>query len=212
MKYLKMLGLAAVAAMALMAIVGAGTASATKLCEQNVETGCTSHVLKGSTLAFEAEGTTTLTGPFGEVVDKCKKSTVSGPTTTTGSATETVKGEIKTLTFTECDHPVTTVNTSGVAVLGTLEVHKIASSKNGTVTSNGTTVTLHETLFGTCHFLTNNTDIGTLRGKDDASNTTPGTPTFLISAKIPSENCGFSGTWEGSYKYTGTTPFNVSDS
>jgi len=212
MKYLKMLGLAALAVMGLMAIVGAGTASATKLCEQNTEAGCTSHVLKGWTLAFEHEGTTTLTGPFGEVIDKCTLSLIEGSTTTTGSATETVKVNITTLAFGNCDHPITSQNTSGISALGTLEVHKIASSKNGTVTSNGTTVTIPETIFGTCHFLTSNTDIGTLRGKDDASNTTPGTPTLLISAKIPSENCGFSGTWEGSYSYTGTTPFNVSAS
>jgi hypothetical protein len=44
MKDLKMLNLAAVAVMALMAI-GASTASATKLCEENIETGCaTRHV------------------------------------------------------------------------------------------------------------------------------------------------------------------------
>lgn len=44
MKYLKMLSLAAVAAGALMAIVGVGTASATTLCENNTTTGCTNHV------------------------------------------------------------------------------------------------------------------------------------------------------------------------
>jgi hypothetical protein len=211
MKYLKMLGLAAFAAMALMAI-GAGTASATKLCEENKETGCASHVLNGSTLSFTSEGITTLTNAFGGVVAECKHSLVEGPTTTTGSATETVKGNISKLQFNECNHPVTTKNTEGKEALGTLEVHKIAGTKNGTVTSTGTTVTIDESPFGTCHFLTNNTDIGTLRGKDDASNTTPGTPTFLIKASIPSENCGFNGTWEGSYKYTGATPFNVSES
>jgi hypothetical protein len=147
-----------------------------------------------------------LTNAFGGVVVECNHSLLEGPTTTTGSSTETVKGNIKKLEFNECTHSVTT------KVLGSLEVHKIAGTKNGTVTSTGTTVTIHESPFGTCQFLTNNTDIGTLRGKDDASNTTPGSPTFLIKASIPSENCGFNGTWEGSYRYSGATPFNVSAS
>jgi hypothetical protein len=211
MKYLKMLGLAAVAAMALVAF-GASTASATILCEEKAHTPCTKHVAVNSNLAFTSEGITTLTNAFGGVVAECKHSLVEGPTTTTGSATTTVKGNITKLQFNECNHPVTTKNTSGTETLGTLEVHNIAGTTNGTVTSNDTTVTIHESPFGTCHFLTNNTDIGTLRGKDDASNTTPGTPTFLIKASIPSENCGFNGTWEGSYKYIGNTPFNVSPS
>lgn len=87
---------------------------------------------------------------------------------------------------------------------------------NGTVTSTGTTQEVKETLFGTCYFLTNATDIGTLTGKDAATNTS-GTATFDIRASIPSENCGFSGSWEGSYVQVNTaagvlTPFNVSES
>jgi hypothetical protein len=166
MKYLKMIGLAVAATMALMTI-GAGTASATKLCEENVTSGCKNQILKGSFLAFTSETTTTLTDAFGSVVVQCKDSEVEGVTTTTGSATETVKGAITALHFTECNHPVTTKNTEGIEVLGSLEAHWIANSKNGTVTSTGTTVTIHESLFGTCHFRTNQTDIGTIRGKDD---------------------------------------------
>jgi hypothetical protein len=211
MKYLKMLGLAAIAAMALMAI-GAGTASATKLCEENKQTGCITHVLKGSLLPFTSESTTTWTNAFGGVVAECKHSLVEGPTTTTGSSTETVKVNISKLQFTECNHPVTTTNTDTTTILGSLEVHAIAGTKVGTVKSTGTTVTIDESPFGTCHFLTNLTDIGTLIGKDDPNSKTPGTPTLLVKASIPSENCGFNGTWEGSYKYTGATPFNVSES
>jgi hypothetical protein len=209
MKYLKMLGLAAVAAMALMAI-GASTASATKLCEEKAESGCKTHVASGSLLKFTSEGTTSLTGPFGELVASCKDSTVEGKTSTTGSATETVKGTITTLDWSECNHPVSTI------ALGSLEVHKIASSFNGTVTSSGSTVQIKETLFGTCNFLTNGTDIGTLTGKDAPTNTS-GVATFDIKASIPSENCGFNGTWEGSYEQVKDangvlTPFNVAES
>ena len=40
MKYVKMLGLAAVAAMALMAFLGASSASATVLCKTHITSGC----------------------------------------------------------------------------------------------------------------------------------------------------------------------------
>jgi hypothetical protein len=218
MKYLKMLGLAAVAAMGLMAFLGAGTASATLLCETNVTTGCTSawDVASGSTLLFTAEGSTTLTDAFGNLVDTCTGSTVEGKSSTGGgSTTETVSGGITKLEFTGCTKTTTVVETHpGTSEpFGKLEVHSVAGTKNGTVTSTGSTVIIHNTIFGTCQFQTNSTDLGTLTGKD---NTASGKPTLDIGAdttgRIPSENCGFNGIWEGSYEYTGTTPFNVTAS
>jgi len=201
MKYLKMIGLAAIAAAALTAFLGAGTASATVLCETNVTSGCGTawDVNSGTPLTFSAEGSTTLTGPFGEVIATCTGSTVAGNTTSAGGA-GTVTGNITSLSFTGCNRPVE-VNT---ATTGTLEVHSIAGKDNGTVTSNDTTVSITEIpFFGTCRFLTNNTDIGTLTGSLSE-------PTFDIAATIPSETsfCP-SGTWEGSYRYTGTTKFIV---
>lgn len=211
MKHRKMIGLAAAAAMIFMAI-GAGTASATKFCEENRESGCIQDVLSGTNLKFEAAGTTTFTGPFGEVINKCGKSVMEAPTSNTGSSTETVKASIKSLSYSECEHPTTVVNTSGSITLGTIEFHKIAGTKNSTVTSTDKTFTIHNTLFcGTSHFLTNNTDYGVLYGKDDPSNPNPGTPWLVTKAKIASENCGFTLTLEGALKYTGTTPFNVSE-
>ncbi len=201
MKYLKMIGLAAIAAAALTAFLGAGTASATVLCETNVTSNCGTgwHVKSGTALNFSAEGSTTLTGPFGEVIATCTGSNVSGNTTNTGSGNETVKGNITSLTFSGCNRPVH-VNT---ATTGTLEVHNIANSDNGTVTSNDTTVSITNVPFlGTCRFLTNNTDIGKLTGSLTQ-------PTFDIAATIPSHNGCPSGTWEGSYVYTGATPFIV---
>lgn len=212
MKHLKMLGLAAIAAMGLMAFLGATTASATVLCKKNQTSACTEKVAKGKTITFSAEGSTSLTDAFGGLVATCTGSTVSGSITNEGSSTTAVVGSITTLGFTGCNHPVTTKNTSGVETLGTLEVSNIAGSDNGTVKSNDTTVTIDESPLGTCHFLTSNTKIGTLTGKDHPGNATPGTPTFDIEASIPSENCFFNGTWEGSYKYTGTEPFNVAAS
>jgi hypothetical protein len=208
MRYIKMLGLAAIAAAALTAFLGAGTASATTLCENNTTTGCTSHVANGTTLKFTAEESVKLLGPFNLLIDTCTVSTVEGPTTSTGSTTPpaAVTGTVNVLTFETCTRPTT------VGAKGTLSVTHIAGTDNGTVTSTGATVTIHEIPgFGTCSFLTaaTGTDIGTLTGSTTA-------PTFDISATIPSETSGCpSGTWSGKYKYTapasGNTPFIVSD-
>ena len=206
MKYIKMLGLAAIAAAALAALLGAGTASATVLCEvtpaPNTHCGATNHVKSGTELDFSLEsGTSTLLkGPFGETIATCTESTVKDKTTTTGSTTETVKGEVKALSFTSCNRPVTVV--SG----GSLEVHHESGFDNGTVTSSGATIEIHNVpLLGTCKYTTNATDIGTLTGKSPAG----GPPTFHIGATITSENGCPTGAWSGKYVYTGSTPFDV---
>ena len=202
MKHVKMLGLAVVAAAALMAFVGAGTASATKLCESGQTTACVTAVGSGKTLKFSAEETVKLTGPFSLLIDTCLKSTVEGPTTSAGGgAGVPVTGSVEVLTFEECTRPTT------VGPKGTLSVSSIAGTDNGTVSSSGATVTIHEIPgFGTCSFITAaaGTDIGTLTGS------TTKAATFDIAATIPSETSGCpSGTWSGKYIATeaaGTTP------
>jgi len=208
MKYLKILGLVAVVALNLMAFLGADAASATVLCEETPAADCsgTKVVAKSTNIVFSAENSITLTGPFGEVIAACTKSTAEGAIGNQGSTTETVSGNISKLTFEECGKRTVTVNS---ATRGSLEVHHISGTDNGTVTSNDTTVIIEGVpIFGTCRYQTANTDIGTLTGKDVA---TGGAPTFDIAATIPHEagsNCP-NGTWEGSYEYTGTTNFNV---
>jgi hypothetical protein len=202
MKYIKMLGLAAVAAAALMAFVGAGTASATTL----TGTGCAvSHCAIGTTIASESEGTTELHPPIGSI--NCKKSTVSGKTTTTGAAAETVKGNIEVLTFTECNATVT------VLKKGTLEIHtenSASANNNGTLTSSGAEVTVNYVGFH-CIFTTNNTDLGTVTG----SANTKGNATLDISTTIPRTGgssgafCGTTAQWTGAYRVTSPASLNI---
>jgi len=193
MKYIKMFGLAAITAAALTAIFGAGTASATTLCENSTTTSCTKHVASGTTLRFSAEETVKLTGPFNLLIDTCTVSNVEGPTSSTGKTepSQDVTGTLEVLTFESC------TRTTTVGTKGTLSVAHIVGTDNGTVRSTGATVTVHEIPgFGTCSFVTNNTDIGTLTGSLTG-------PTFDISATIPSQTPGWpSGTWSGKYIYT----------
>lgn len=186
MKYVKMLGLLAVAVAAMAAF--AASASATTL------TSPTGTVYT-STIKAESEGTTSLDGAF--VTVTCSKSAVEGKVEQHGSGV-TVKGNISVLTFTECNFPTTVLKT------GSLEAHAVeaGTEKNGTLTSTGAEISI-ETSVGTCVFTTNATDVGTLTG----TNVTGSNPTLdIASAKIPRTAgnflCGSSGTWTGSYKVT----------
>jgi len=178
MKYVKILGLLAVAVAALMAF--AGTASADSVTSP---TGTT----YTSTLKASAEGHAVLDNPIAKI--ECA-STVEGAVETHGTKVPAA-GKIKALTFTGCtdEWHVT------VVAPGSLSVNGITGSYNGDVFSTGATV--EATRFGiTCRYATSNTTVGTA---------TSGTPaTMDISASIPFHSgsifCGSGATaWTGSY-------------
>ena len=170
----------------------AASASATELSN---ETG--GMMTTGSTIAASAEGTTVLHPPIGTI--ECKESGVEGTTSTTGGASETVKGNLSKLTFTSCNATVTVLTQGG------LEIHTRTESAdgNGTLTSSGTEVTVEFAGFH-CIFKTNSTDLGTLTG----SPTTKSNATLDIEATIPRTGgksgafCGSTAKWTGSYKVT----------
>ncbi|HEX5989949.1 MAG TPA: hypothetical protein VFY75_07045 [Solirubrobacterales bacterium] len=183
MKYVKILGLLAVAASALMAF--AATASATTITSP---TG-TSYT---GTIHASSEGTTTLHGEALSV--SCKKSTVTGTLSTHGSSV-TASGPISTLDFSECGDDVVTVKQNG-----SLEAHGTATG--ATLTSTGAIITIHTHLFGiNCTYETKNTDIGNLT--DSHSAATTGATLDIDSSLIPrvgdSVFCGEFGEWTGSY-------------
>jgi hypothetical protein len=181
MKYMKILGLAAMALAALMAMVG--TASATTLTSPKGTTYT-------STIKAENSGAVSLTsafGGFGTVT--CNKSLVEGKIEQHGAGV-TASGNISKLTFEECNNPTTIVSN------GALDLHFV-NSKEGTLTGTNTTILIH-TAIGTCHFQTTNT--GTHLGTLTLTEATGGNAVLDIKATIPSPTgCG-NGTWEGSYK------------
>ncbi|HEX5527609.1 MAG TPA: hypothetical protein VFX44_10500 [Solirubrobacterales bacterium] len=172
MKYLKMLGLAMLAAAALMSIIGAGSASATELtCSAGVMCPAET-VLHGS-----SEGHVILDAPIGNI--DCQGS-LEGKTSNTGGPSETVSGMRTSFTINNCTNA-----TIQVLRIGTTEVHtdpndSTGTSGNGTVTSTGTEGTVEFAGFH-CIFATKETDLGTLTG----SSTTKSTATFDISGTIP---------------------------
>jgi hypothetical protein len=195
MKYVKMLGLAAIAATALMAFVGAGTASASVLCKTapNAKGNCPAGWgYEGEIHAVSTEKPK-LTGTV-EVV--CNESTIKGNATEgTKVSTETPTVTLTVLTFTgECNCEVVVVKP------GSLEIHAIGDTGNGTLTSNGAEVTVNcNTIFGKVHciYVTNNKDLGEMVGGAEPSITVT---TEIERAKTDSL-CG-AATWHSKYKVT----------
>jgi hypothetical protein len=151
MRSMKMLALAAVAAGALMAFIGAGTASASVACSTET-TPCSSR-WPNVTWTWSHSGPASLfikeLGGEGKTLDTCTGSSMMG-TMINGTTTATVKGtvEAKNLAWTGCTQTTTTI--AG----GTLEIHNIAGTSNGTVTGSGFKVTVLAFGFISCVFET----------------------------------------------------------
>ena len=193
MKYIKMLGLAAIAAAALMAVVGAGTASATTLTDGS-----------GNHPTFIA-ATSTHTNLHNSAINvTCTHSVAEGHPSTGGTGL-TVEGPLTYLDFTNCGSWTVTVKKAGKLI-----VHG-SGGNHGTLTSEGAEVTLSG--FGLhCIFTTNTpTDIGTLTG----SAVTKGHAVLDIAGTIARTGgnsgafCGSSAQWTGSYTVTSPSVLNI---
>jgi hypothetical protein len=159
MTYLKRLGVVAVAALAAMAIVGAGTASATVICKNNLNTEhCSEPYEKGAKGVASLTQSAILETTGGVTLDTCTGSTVESTLADPGSSTTTVKSGISTITWAGCTG--TTDTLSG----GTAELHWISGTNNGTLTTIGTEVTV-QTLGVSCIYGSGTaTDVGTTVG------------------------------------------------
>lgn len=193
MKHLKILGLLAVAAAAMMAF--AATASATTITAP-------ANTLYTSTISATNSGSLTLHGPADVT---CNKSTVTGKVEKHGAGV-TAEGKVSTLSFTECNQHVK-VNSGG-----TLIVHGLSGNK-GTLTSTGASVSVEfTTIFGNinCTYGTNATHIGTVTG---AASSTGHATLAIDSAPIPVTAggglCGSSAEWTGAYKVNTPTGLTI---
>jgi hypothetical protein len=199
MKNLKIMGLAVVAAMAFMALVGASTASATALYN-----GATKLAVGSELSASLKTGTSAnLTTTEGTVLNTCTGSSLSGKVTNAGGAAATVVGsvEAKNLTWSGCSNTVATLGG------GELEVH-YTSGLNGTLTAKGFKVTV-DGPFGSCVFTAGAaTNMGTLTGS------TTGNATMDVNAVVTRESglCPSSARWVATYTVTKPSPLHVTAS
>lgn len=191
MKYIKMLGLAAVAATALTAILGAGSASATTLTKEG-------GAIMGanSTIHANLESGTVAKLIFGFETVECNEATIGAITANETGAEITANMTTKTLFFNKCDCEVKTL-------AGNFLLIKSLGNNNGTLTSSGAEITVNCTsAFGLVHCIisTASTDIGTLTG---SANTKATATMDIASANIgllkTNPICGETAKWEGKY-------------
>lgn len=205
MKYVKTLVIAAVAAAAVLAVAGAGTASATVLCKVEPTTGgsttgtvcpAASAYSAGTEIHMTLTGRVKLTTTFKTY--ECLKSTMKGKTENEGSASETVKVPLESLTYSECNCQ------TFVLKPGKLEIHWTTDTNNGTVTASGEEETLScSTIFGTMHCLITPTDhdVGTIIGGKEPEVITQNPPLDPTSPL-----CDEKPEWEGTYQVTSPKP------
>ncbi|HST68080.1 MAG TPA: hypothetical protein VLI94_00290 [Solirubrobacterales bacterium] len=171
MKYVKMLGLLAIAATALMAF--AGTASATLTSPAGTKYG--GEIIATSTNS-QLDGTVDIT---------CTHSEVKGKPSAAGSTS----GTISSLTFTNCSRSVTVTANGSLAI-----------ASDGTVRSTGARVTVQTTILGFpvhCIYATNNTVVGKLtEGVAPAVMHIGSAP---IPQEATSGLCGEDAEWTGTY-------------
>jgi hypothetical protein len=202
MKYAKMLALVALAAGALMAFIGAGTASANKICSTTVSPCPAGQAWPEDIIGMDwslTSGTSaSLTQDPGETIDTCKESTVKGTFTqgTTASNTGAPTLHVEELKWGNCSFTTTTTH------LGTLKITQISGTSNGTVTGSGFEVTINTVFFGSCVY-------GTGENKDLGKVTEGKPPVFDAEAtvnKLSGSNfaCPATALWNATY--TLTTP------
>lgn len=195
MKYLKMLGLAVLAAAALVAFAAAGTASATTLeiekKEQNKTVPFTASLAPESSMRFEMTN--------GTAVNTCTESEFNGDTVPDGDGDytgTTVNARLVEFYFAKCTKPIAVDNG------GNLSIAWIEGT-DGTVSSVGAEITVGSP-FGTVNCKTGTgLDIGTLAG------VATGKATLYVNAVL---NCGFlfpSTKWSGEYVFTSPNGLGV---
>jgi hypothetical protein len=199
---IKTLGLAAVATMALMAFLGAGSASATVLCKTAETVGCSASGWDYPAGTNLVATSTNLTITSSTEPVTCKHSVFEGKTENTGSATATVtsEGEVS-VSFKECNHRFDTIKG------GTLEIHH-SPEKSAAVTSKNMSVTT--SIFGiSCVY-------GTPASGLKIGDYTNASGIIDVSATVEKKEGGFlcpgSPLWEGTYTVTSPSPVYISAS
>lgn len=198
MKYMKSFCLTMVITAALMAMAGAGTASATVLCA-TTSTPCTARYQAATAYDAEAVGNSIFEIPGnGTELTNCKEGIMEGEFENEGGATKTTFIWLGGIAWNECSAVTETVAN------GELEIHHIAGTDNGTVTALRTEVTIVFAGVDCVYGVGAATDLGTLTGGAEALD---------ISATLVKVKggilCPVSATWTAQYKVKKPQPLFV---
>lgn len=141
MTYGKIIGLAAIAATALMAFVGVSSASATTFCKTNESASCASgwNYPASTRIAGSLENGTSMGFYTTSIAleNTCTSSTLEGTTNSVGGAGQVIVVSVNSLSFANCS------NTIDVLELGELQFGGIEGTTNATVTAKKFRVTMN---------------------------------------------------------------------
>jgi hypothetical protein len=207
MKYLKMIGLTAVAAVVAMAFVGASSASATALCATNA-LPCPSPLPSGTAIKAELKEPNEAVLTSGFAVVKCKTSVIEGKTTSAGGAGVAVLGTISSVTWSNC-----TCNLGGT-VVATAEGLPWSTEVNWTTgTMNGVMSTSNPKGSFTCG------GEKCIYSTTTANTTVLGGSPAVVDAEVPLTRatgsgllCSASATWAAKYTVTSPAALWISES
>lgn len=209
MKHLKLLGLAVTMALALTALAGAVTASATVLCSTNTNACTGTKYGVGTKLEGGLSAGTESVITYFAGTEKCTESTFTAEVTGAGGAGEAVSGKITSLKFNTCTCAI------NVLTNGTFEIN-FTKMGEGTFVGKNTELTI-QCGGKACKFgaATTGTSLGTLVGSKT-------TPTLSVSTNLPwfagdlsnaeCTNGGGTANWKATYVLTSPTPLFVEGS
>jgi len=193
MKHLKLIGIAAVAAIALIAFPAGAGADSTVFCTVQ-ESPCpeANRWAAGTELDFSipSGSSAVLKDTSGNELDKCTGSTAKGKL----EKAEGVTGPVESLTWSGCTF------TTKTTLAHKLEVENIAGTHNGKVTSDGGfEITIEHPLYGSCIYgVASEVTVGELKEGKPA--------TFVANAVATrfgsNSNCPSTARWTGNYTLT----------
>jgi len=209
MKYLKILGLSVLAAMALTALA-AGTSSATVFCK-TATTPCSAKYPKGTKIHAILQSGTELvktSDDTKQVIDTCNTSTFELETTNEGSSTESVGASLLSWNLFNCSWP------NALEILGTTEFHYDAKTGTTTVTGKSTRITEKWKSLIHCHYsFGTGTTLGTLTQPASGSSDTVFHMNMTLN-RLAGSNvaCAASTVWQATYTVTSPVPLYVTSS
>jgi len=189
MKPVRVLGVIALMTAALLALIGAGSASATVLCTNS---SCTTTYASGTTIDYTLKSGTTsrLSDTSSNSLATCTGSTVRGKISSESGAS--ISSNLESLTWSGCSQTTTTIKNGSLAITWT------SGTSNGSVSSSSSEVTMVVVGVSCTYGTGAGTTLGTLKGGEE--------PVLSISAVVSktagSFICPSSGKWTAEYVVT----------
>lgn len=201
MKNMKILGLCLLGALAAMAMIGVGTASATKLCAINSAPCPAGDTYgKGTSIKAQLVAGTNSTMSSGFVTINCTSSSINGKTTSAGGGTGVaVAGEITSVSWKNCTSGLGSCTASALFTPWAAEVTGSGGSGTMSVANAGGKFTCGGT---TCEYKASKASVSV----------TGGSPAIIKASGVSFSKvgggffCSSTATWSGEYEVTTPDP------